>query len=265
MDPLSQLQASPPSQAETDGALTQAGIDQDTFLKIFMAQLQHQDPQNPEDTSQLSSQLAQFSQLEQTIRSKDELQGINSRLDRLIEATGGQSGFQLDPVSLIGHDVETGFRVPASGSPSPLRIDLPEQSDSMSIRLNDVEGNLLAIADIEGVDAQGNLIPLPTGAYQLSIDNGQPRLTVPDGGSTDLVFRVSNPTTGGIDPGAPAFAFDPDTTYAFSVVADSPSRGRYEPATNLTGTVEAVRLLNGQPILSVSGREIDPAQILRIR
>jgi flagellar basal-body rod modification protein FlgD len=42
---------------------------EDTFLKLFVAQLQNQDPLNPDEQSgtQMVSELAQFSQLEQTI------------------------------------------------------------------------------------------------------------------------------------------------------------------------------------------------------
>ena len=42
---------------------------ENTFLKLFVAQLQNQDPLNPDEQSgtQMVSQLAQFSQLEQTL------------------------------------------------------------------------------------------------------------------------------------------------------------------------------------------------------
>ena len=39
----------------------------DTFLKLLVAQIQNQDPLNPSDSMQFVTQLAQFSQLEQTI------------------------------------------------------------------------------------------------------------------------------------------------------------------------------------------------------
>ena len=38
-----------------------------TFLQLFVSQLKNQDPLNPADGTQFVSQLAQFSQLEQTI------------------------------------------------------------------------------------------------------------------------------------------------------------------------------------------------------
>jgi flagellar basal-body rod modification protein FlgD len=42
-----------------------AEIDKDGFLKLFMAQLQHQDPSSPMDTNQSMQQMATFSMVEQ--------------------------------------------------------------------------------------------------------------------------------------------------------------------------------------------------------
>lgn len=42
-----------------------AQLGKDAFLKLLVAQMQNQDPTNPTDSSQMASQLAQFSALEQ--------------------------------------------------------------------------------------------------------------------------------------------------------------------------------------------------------
>ncbi len=39
-------------------------MDQNTFLKLLVTQMTHQDPLNPQDQSQMLAQLAQFSQVE---------------------------------------------------------------------------------------------------------------------------------------------------------------------------------------------------------
>jgi flagellar basal-body rod modification protein FlgD len=64
--------ASTPTPAATpsmDGLATE-----NTFLQLLVAQIKNQDPTNPTDSVQFLTQLAQFSQLEQLIGIRQELQ-----------------------------------------------------------------------------------------------------------------------------------------------------------------------------------------------
>jgi flagellar basal-body rod modification protein FlgD len=54
-----------------------------TFLKLLVAQLQNQDPTAPQDGTQFVSQLAQFSSLEQQIQMRQDLDTINTSLGAL--------------------------------------------------------------------------------------------------------------------------------------------------------------------------------------
>ena len=47
-----------------------------TFLQLFVAQLQNQDPANPQDPTQFVAQLAQFSELEQVLQMRQDLDAI---------------------------------------------------------------------------------------------------------------------------------------------------------------------------------------------
>ena len=58
---------------------------ENTFLQLLVAQIKNQDPTNPTDSVQFLSQLAQFSQLEQLIGIRQELQQPGS------STTGTQS------------------------------------------------------------------------------------------------------------------------------------------------------------------------------
>ena len=53
----------------------------DTFLKLLVAQIQNQDPLNPSDSMQFVSQLAQFSQLEQTIGIRADVQALRKDVE----------------------------------------------------------------------------------------------------------------------------------------------------------------------------------------
>jgi flagellar basal-body rod modification protein FlgD len=59
-------------------ARTNVGADQTTFLKLLIAQMKHQDPLSPQDSTQYIAQLAQFSSLEQ-------LTSINDKLGQLLD------------------------------------------------------------------------------------------------------------------------------------------------------------------------------------
>ena len=54
--------------------------DKSTFLKLLVAQIKNQNPLNPTDSVQFLAQLTQYSQLEQSITSAQELQSIHQIL-----------------------------------------------------------------------------------------------------------------------------------------------------------------------------------------
>ena len=54
-----------------------------TFLKLFVAQLQNQNPMQPQDGIQFISQLAEFSSLEQSVQMRQDLDAILKNLAAL--------------------------------------------------------------------------------------------------------------------------------------------------------------------------------------
>ena len=52
----------------------------DTFLQLLIAQLQNQDPLKPKDGAEFVTQLSQFSNLEQQIASRQDLDAIRQSL-----------------------------------------------------------------------------------------------------------------------------------------------------------------------------------------
>lgn len=59
---------------------TTIAADFDMFLKLLTAQMQHQDPLDPMDTSEYTQQLVQYSQVEQSIQQTGVLEDILTRL-----------------------------------------------------------------------------------------------------------------------------------------------------------------------------------------
>ncbi len=70
--------ANQPSESST--AAASASVDYNAFLRLLIAQIKNQDPTKPMDSAQLMSQLASFSNVEQSIK-------INQKLDSLMTST----------------------------------------------------------------------------------------------------------------------------------------------------------------------------------
>ena len=71
-------------------------LGQEDFLKMFLAQLSHQDPLNPMEGTEFSAQLAQFSSLEQLFNVNENLESMQSSQD--------QSAY-LQALDLIGKEI----------------------------------------------------------------------------------------------------------------------------------------------------------------
>ena len=66
--------STPVSTASTDASM----VNEQTFLQLLVAQLENQDPLQPQDGSQFVAQLAQFSSLEQEVQMRQDLDTIKS-------------------------------------------------------------------------------------------------------------------------------------------------------------------------------------------
>ncbi len=62
-------------------------VDQNMFLKLLVAQLQHQDPLNPADGLQFVTQLAQFTTLEQSTQMRSDISTIKDLLTKQFAPT----------------------------------------------------------------------------------------------------------------------------------------------------------------------------------
>lgn len=56
--------------------LTRAGLQQEDFLKVLLAQLSYQDPLEPMDNQDFIAQLAQFSEIEQSRQTSDRIESL---------------------------------------------------------------------------------------------------------------------------------------------------------------------------------------------
>ena len=78
------MRAADEARPAQDSGQTDSGAqkvaNQETFLKLLVAQIRNQDPLNPADSIEFLTQLAQFSQLEQMLGIREEIKGLREDL-----------------------------------------------------------------------------------------------------------------------------------------------------------------------------------------
>src|ERR1700689_1629458 len=84
--------AAPPASSSSSSASSSVLdplANEQTFLQLPVAQLQNQDPTQPQDGTQFVAQLAQFASLEQEVEMRTDLDSINSILTAPAASTSG--------------------------------------------------------------------------------------------------------------------------------------------------------------------------------
>lgn len=129
------------TQSASQAASARLTTDYQSFLKLLTAQIANQDPLEPMDSTTFVSQLAQLSQVEQTITTNATLEGIAAQLS----AAGALSDIQL-----IGHEVTLATdRVELRGGTAEFEYQLEEEAQKVTARILAEDGTLLR--EIEGL------------------------------------------------------------------------------------------------------------------
>lgn len=106
---------------QTAASGANSGLGKDDFLKLFVSQLQHQDPLSPMENAEFMGQMASFSTLEQVSK----LASANEALAAQMSLTGavGLLGRSVTYVDAAGAD-QTGLveRISTAGGKSVLTV-----------------------------------------------------------------------------------------------------------------------------------------------
>jgi len=106
---------------------------QDRFMTLLVTQMKNQDPLNPMDNAQVTSQLAQLS----TVTGIDKM---NNTLETFM--ANMQSSQSLQMSNLIGHDVlVNGNDISFDGTGGYFGVELPTSADEVNITITDTAGN----------------------------------------------------------------------------------------------------------------------------
>ena len=122
--------------ASTSSATT---VDYNSFLKLMIAELQNQDPTTPLDTNQFTSELVQFTSVQQQINT-------NASLTQLIQATQGTN--LLQATSLVGQSVQlSGSQASLQNGSATVNFTSPA-NQPVSIGIYSASGTLLNSATV---------------------------------------------------------------------------------------------------------------------
>ncbi|MEC8009172.1 MAG: flagellar hook assembly protein FlgD [Pseudomonadota bacterium] len=200
---LQQTSVSTPS---ADSSLSDIGLgaaettedtsDKNQFLELMIAQLENQNPLDPQEGGEFLAQLAQFS--------------MNDGIERLNESvttiqTNFRSSQALQAASLVGRSVAvTSSEFYSSGSGVDGSIELENSTSNVRIEITNTAGEIIQEYDLgttaagtkafswDGTDSAGTLVG--AGTYQVNAyaktDEGEEQL------ETEIVMNVDSVTIG---------------------------------------------------------------------
>ena len=128
--------------ARTEAVTSATQAEQNRFLTLLTTQLRNQDPSNPMDNAQVTSQLAQMSTVD----------GIE-RLNKLVQSLIGTSEVS-DATALIGHGVLVdgkNLTLTEAGAVGGFEIDTP--ADEVTLTIRDANGQPVNTISFENMNA----------------------------------------------------------------------------------------------------------------
>ncbi len=136
--------------AASVSAAAQTGATQDRFLKLLVTQMKNQDPLNPMDNAQVTSQMAQLSTVSGIDKLNSTVQALSSSM------LAAQS---LQAVSMIGHAVlAPGSQIALANGKAGAALELGQPMDSVTVSITDSAGNTVRTLQLGAQDS--GLVPL---------------------------------------------------------------------------------------------------------
>jgi flagellar basal-body rod modification protein FlgD len=171
--PVTSSTTTPSSSSSTTNALSGGTMGKDQFIKLLVAQLQHQDPLNPMDSSQMAAQLAQFSSVEQLMNINTTLTGQASGTTSMLDALDRNAA-----LGMIGRSVTAvSDQISVSGhAATNIQTQVPAAGTQVRVLIVDASGNTVGTADYgvlaggrQTLDLSGALKNVPNGSYTVKV------------------------------------------------------------------------------------------------
>ena len=215
------------SSASSAAAASAPTLGANDFLKLLMAQMQNQDPLQPTDSTQFVTQLAQFSQVQQSVAQSTTLGTISTQLQGM--SNSNASDLVGKTVTIQGNGLQwngtfaTSASVTLGGPAQHVNVSIKDSQGNVvrTMQLGAEPGGTLPVTwdgkdnsaqaapvgsysmNVTATDANGqsvNVSQAVTGVVsQVSFDQGYPALTL----SSGAVAPVSQLVSVGATPATP--------------------------------------------------------------
>ncbi|MBI5007599.1 MAG: flagellar hook assembly protein FlgD [Nitrosomonadales bacterium] len=124
---------------------SQAADTQDRFLKLLVTQMKNQDPLNPLDNAQVTSQMAQLS----TVSGIDKL---NATVQALSDSMGAAQSLQA--AAMIGHAaLVPGSQISMANGKSDAAVELTQPADKVTVTIMDAKDNTVRTLQLGAKDS----------------------------------------------------------------------------------------------------------------
>lgn len=152
---------------------------QSSFLTLLVAQLKNQDPTNPLENNELTSQLAQISTLNGIEKLNTTLGSISGQID---------NNASIQASNLIGHGVMVPGTTVLAGSSTttPFGVELTQAADKVTATITNKDGTVVQTIDLGGLSA---------GVHTFSWDGKLSDGTAATDGSYKVSIAASSGTT----------------------------------------------------------------------
>jgi flagellar basal-body rod modification protein FlgD len=200
---IDKLNSSSAGQAK-DGQLTNKANEQtDRFLKLLVAQMSHQDPLNPLDNAQVTSQMAQISTVEGIGR-------MNTTLDSLKDQSSGLRA--VDAAGLIGKSaLIEGDQINLQGGMGKFGLNLDSDANQVQVKILNEAGisvRTVKLSNVsqgvqpmvwDGLDDRGESLPDGKYTFQALANPGAAQSTISTLSAARVNAVVGNQDTLKID------------------------------------------------------------------
>jgi len=199
-------------------------LGKDDFLKLLTVQLQHQDPLEPQDNTEMVAQLAQFSSLEQL---ENMNQNLASSLDLdliLTQVLNNTAAAGLIGKSVLAHG--DALEIDSAGEDTTVNFDLAANAESLTVTIYDESGAVVRMIEETGMEA----------------------------GRKSLEWDGKDSSGNDVSAGS----------YTFKVTAADGEGNSIGVSPLVMGSVDVVKFVNGEAVLVLDGVEVSISEIIEI-